>query len=108
MFTYRQPRLYHQFLTRPKNGVIQDSNPQEQTNNRAFIRDIVGIEDNSVRYLLFHALWEAIDQSLDHDVGNCKCCRGKEVSLATSKRFFVLTICGDPRQLSDKKWSLAL
>jgi len=108
MFTNRQPRLYHQFLTRPRNGAIQDSNPRDQRINLAFIRNIVGIEDDSVRDLLFHALWTAIDRSLDHDVANCKCCRGKEVSLDTSKRYFVLTICGDLRQRSGQKRSFAL
>ena len=104
----RQPRLYHQFLTRPRNGVIQDSNPPDQRSNHTFIQNIVGIEDESVHDLSVHALLNTIYRSLDHDIGNCKCCRGKEVSVATSKRFFVLTICGDSRQLGGQKRSWAL
>lgn len=100
--TAQTPPAYHQFLTRPVNGINQEPSREEDTPQP--LRNIVNLEESDVQDLSFQALCNAIYMSLDHDVANCKCCRGKGVMIAT-KRSFVMTICGGLRELSSKKRS---
>jgi len=97
------PPAYHRFLARPVNGINREPAPSEQ-NTPQPLRNIVNLEESYVQNLSFQVLWNAVYMSLDHDVANCKCCRGKEVVIAT-KRSFVLTIYGDLRELSSEKRS---
>jgi hypothetical protein len=101
------PGFYHQFVTRNKDGVIQDSDLPNNTS----ISELVGINDKSVHDLSFKALLNEISQALDHDDPNSDCCCG----MRRPKRTFVLAIfgnlpifCGTSRELSDENRSIAL
>jgi hypothetical protein len=98
---------YHQFLTRPVRGVVQGL-PTPSCSNSGHtlpLRTLVNIKEELVLDLSFHTLWENIQESLDllhHDVASCSCCGAKGIQRDVSQKSFVLTFCGDLRELSSK------
>ena len=102
--TQQQLPDHHQFLTRPLKGIITDAqHPSPDSEQRNTLRKLVGIKNTSVHDLSFLELWTLISHSLDGDFASCRCCRRKEIT--PTQRAFVLTICGDFRDLSPMKRS---
>jgi hypothetical protein len=99
------PPGYHQFITRPVNGIDREPVSSSEENSSLSLRAVLNLEGSNAKVLSVPAFWNVVHMSLDHNVADCKCCRGKGVMINTTKRSCVLVIYGDLRELSPKKKS---